>query len=80
VVRASVCQCQSRNSSISASSDTVESEGRQMNQCCMKYIQKEQKEEKNLLLGNTTFLDVSYERRIGSVVYRYPYEFLWIRI
>ncbi len=39
VIRASDCQCRSRNSlgSITASSDTAESEGRQMKQCWIKY-------------------------------------------
>ncbi len=38
VVRVSGCQWQSRNSPIPASSDTVESQGRQMKQCRIKYI------------------------------------------
>ncbi len=38
VVSASDCQCRSRNSP--ASSDTVESEGRQMKQCWIQYIVK----------------------------------------
>jgi hypothetical protein len=40
VLRASGCQCQSRNCPgfIPASSDTVESEGRQMKQCWITYI------------------------------------------
>ncbi len=45
VVRASDCQCQSRNSLWfdSASSDTEESEGQQMKQCWIKYIKQIQK-------------------------------------
>ncbi len=40
VIRTSDCQCQSSNSSIPASSDTVEIEGWQMKQCWIKYIKK----------------------------------------
>ncbi len=44
VVRATDCQCRSRNAtflgSIPASSDTVEPEGRQMKQCGIQYIEK----------------------------------------
>ena len=41
VVRATGCQCQSRNrpSQIPAPFDTVQSEGRQIKQCCITYVQ-----------------------------------------
>ncbi len=53
VVRASGCQCQNRNStvldSIPTSSDTVESEGRQIKQCWIQYIEEKKSKKIPLL-------------------------------
>ncbi len=66
VVRASDCQCLSRIAvlgSISASSDTVESEGRQMKQCWIRYIEK-----KNKKCGKIVFVE---EKRFFSAFFSF---------
>ncbi len=64
VVRASGCQCESRISpgSIPASSDTVESEGRQMKQCWITYIKEKTKS--------------PFQKIVGSIINVNSYPFL----